>query len=216
MYKVVKRILDFIFSLFILPFVILLIALVGVAIKIEDRGPIFYIDNRLGKDGKIFKMYKLRSMRVNAPDIRFKDGSTYDSPDDERVTKIGKLIRKTSIDEIPQAFNVLKGDMSIIGPRPDSASSLTYYTEKERVIFEVRPGITGYNQVINRKSTGTEVKFKNDIIYVNNISFLFDLKIFIMTIKSVLFSKNVYREESTAENRDAIIDELKQEEPTSV
>ena len=160
MYKVIKRILGFIFSLILMPFILLLIIIVGIAIKIEDRGPIFYFADRIGRDGKIFKMFKFRSMKVNAPDIRLEDGSTYNSDNDERVTKVGKFLRKTSIDEIPQAINILKGDMAFVGPRPDSAMWLNNYTKEERAILKVRPGITGYNQAINRNSVGTKEKIK--------------------------------------------------------
>ncbi|HHK5532465.1 TPA: sugar transferase [Bacillus mobilis] len=194
MYKVIKRIIGCIFSLILMPFILLLIIIVGAAIKIEDRGPVFYFADRIGKDGKIFKMFKFRSMKVNAPDIRLEDGSTYNSDNDERVTKVGKFLRKTSIDEIPQAINILKGDMAFVGPRPDSAMWLNNYTKEERIILKVRPGITGYNQAINRNSVGTKEKIKNDIIYVQNVSFLFDIKILIMTVKSVILSKNIYRE----------------------
>ena len=182
MYRIIKRILDILFSLILLPIVFIFVILIGIAIKIEDGGPIFYLSDRIGKDGKIFKMIKFRSMKVNAPDIRLKDGSTYNSENDERVTRIGKFIRKTSIDEIPQAINILKGDMSFVGPRPDSAMWLNNYTEEERIILTVRPGITGYNQAINRNSVGTKEKLKNDIIYVKNMSFLFDFKILLMTV----------------------------------
>lgn len=195
MYRIIKRILDILFSLILLPIVFIFVILIGIAIKIEDGGPIFYLSDRIGKDGKIFKMIKFRSMKVNAPDIRLKDGSTYNSENDERVTRIGKFIRKTSIDEIPQAINILKGDMSFVGPRPDSAMWLNNYTEEERIILTVRPGITGYNQAINRNSVGTKEKLKNDIIYVKNMSFLFDFKILLMTVKGVLLSRNVYRDE---------------------
>ncbi len=195
MYSTIKRILDIIFSLLMLPFILALILFVGIAIKAEDRGPIFYFSDRIGKDGKIFKMFKFRSMKVNAPDIRLEDGSTYNSDNDERVTKVGKLLRKTSIDEIPQAINILKGDMAFVGPRPDSAMWLNNYTEEERIILTVRPGITGYNQAINRNAVGTKEKLQNDIIYVNNMSLLFDLKILFMTVKSVFLSKNIYRDE---------------------
>ncbi|MGH0423512.1 sugar transferase [Bacillus pretiosus] len=209
MYKVIKRILGFIFSLILMPFILLLIIIVGIAIKIEDRGPIFYFADRIGRDGKIFKMFKFRSMKVNAPDIRLEDGSTYNSDNDERVTKVGKFLRKTSIDEIPQAINILKGDMAFVGPRPDSAMWLNNYTKEERTILKVRPGITGYNQAINRNSVGTKEKIKNDIIYVQNISFLFDIKILILTVKSVLLSKNIYREGKSDIDTKEINDEMK-------
>lgn len=194
MYNKVKRVIDFCISLIILPIVLLLLVIVGIAIKLEDRGPIFYMGKRIGYHGKIFKMFKFRSMKVNAPDLRYADGSTYNSEDDPRVTKVGRFLRKTSIDEIPQLLNVLIGDMALIGPRPDSAFYLSEYTDEERVILNVRPGITGYNQAINRNAVGTKEKLKNDIYYVQNMSFFFDVKIIFMTIKCVLFSKNVYRD----------------------
>lgn len=194
MYNKVKRVIDFCISLIILPIVLALLLVVGIAIKLEDRGPIFYMGERIGYHGKIFKMFKFRSMKVNAPDLRYADGSTYNSEDDPRVTKVGRFLRKTSIDEIPQLLNVLIGDMALIGPRPDSAFYLSEYTDEERVILNVRPGITGYNQAINRNAVGTKEKLKNDIYYVQNMSFFFDVKIIFMTIKCVLFSKNVYRD----------------------
>lgn len=193
MYLKFKRVMDFLLACLLLPLLIIVLFLAYICIKLEDGGPIFYMADRIGKDGKIFKMYKLRSMKVNAPDIRLEDGSTYNSEDDPRVTKFGKFARKTSIDEIPQLINVIKGEMSFIGPRPDSASWLPNYTAEERVILNVRPGITGYNQAVNRNSVGTKEKIANDMIYVENVSFLFDIKIIFWTLKTVLFSKNVYR-----------------------
>lgn len=199
MYNSVKRGIDFVFSLIILPFLLIMIVIVGAAIKLEDRGPIFYLGERIGFHGKIFKMFKFRSMKVNAPDLRYSDGSTYNADDDPRVTKVGKFLRKTSIDEVPQFLNVLFGDMAFIGPRPDSAFYLSEYTPEERIILTVRPGITGYNQAINRNAVGTKEKLQNDIYYVKHMSFLFDIKIIFMTIRSVLFSKNVYRAETNNE-----------------
>lgn len=165
-YSSVKRLLGIVFSLIALPFVLILIVVVGLAIKIEDGGPIFYMASRIGRNGKIFKMFKFRSMKVDAPDIRMDDGSTYNAENDPRVTKVGRFIRKTSIDELPQILNILIGDMAWIGPRPDSASYLDKYTEEERQILSVRPGVTGWNQAINRNSVGTKEKLQNDIYYV--------------------------------------------------
>lgn len=209
MYKIIKRIFDFLFSIVLMPVVLLLMLIIGVAIKIEDQGPIFYFADRIGKDGRIFKMIKFRSMKVNAPDIRLEDGSTYSSDNDSRVTKVGRFIRKTSIDEIPQAINILKGDMSFIGPRPDSAIWLSNYTVEERVILKVRPGITGFNQAINRNLVGTKEKIKNDMIYVNNMSFMFDIKILLITIKSVTLLKNIYRQETPNSNEVTVKPEVK-------
>ncbi len=188
-----KRLIDFIISLIALPFVLLLCLFVWIAIKIDDGGPLFYMASRIGKGGKIFKMFKFRSMKVNAPDIRMEDGSTYNAADDPRVTKVGEFLRKTSIDEIPQLLNVFLGHMALIGPRPDSAFYLEHYTPEERVILTVRPGITGWNQAINRNSVGTKEKLQADIYYVNHLSFLFDLKVLWLTVKTVLSHKSVYR-----------------------
>lgn len=195
MYNYVKRIIDILVSLLILPFLLILIVIVGIAVLLDDHGPLFYRPERIGYRGKIFKMIKFRSMKVNAPDYRLNDGSTYNSQNDVRVTRVGKFLRKSSIDELPQFINVLIGDMTLIGPRPDSAFYLSHYTEAERIILKVRPGITGYNQAINRNAVGTKEKLKNDIIYVQNISFKFDLKIIFLTIKSILHSENVFRED---------------------
>ena len=181
-----KRLIDFIIALIAFPFVLLLCIFVWLAIKLDDGGPLFHMASRIGRDGKIFKMFKFRSMIVNAPDLRMEDGSTYNAEDDPRVTKVGKFLRKTSLDEIPQLFNVLIGDMALIGPRPDSAYYLEYYTTEERVILTVRPGITGWNQAINRNSVGTKEKLQADIFYVEHLSFGFDLKVIWLTIKMVL------------------------------
>lgn len=193
MYKYIKRFMDLILAVVALPCLVISIFFVGLVIKIEDRGPVFYKAARIGKQGKIFAMYKFRSMKVNAPDLRLSDGSTYNSEDDPRVTKVGKFIRKTSIDEIPQLINILIGQMSFIGPRPDSAIWLDNYTDEERIILSVVPGISGYNQVISRNRSSTKEKLQNDIYYVKHQSFSLDTWIFIETIKAVLLSKNVYR-----------------------
>lgn len=188
-----KRVIDFLAALLALPIVLLVCLGVWIAIKCDDSGPLFHMASRIGKDGRIFKMYKFRSMIVNAPDLRMEDGSTYNSDDDPRVTKVGKFLRKTSIDEIPQLLNVLIGDMALIGPRPDSAFYLAHYTPEERVILTVRPGITGWNQAINRNSVGTKEKLQADIYYVQNMSIWFDIKVIWLTIKAVLANKDVYR-----------------------
>lgn len=188
-----KRLIDFCISLVALPFVLLLCLFVGIAIKLDDGGPIFYKAQRIGRKGKIFGMYKFRSMKVNAPDLRMEDGSCYNAADDPRVTKVGKFMRETSIDELPQLLNVFLGDMALIGPRPDSAFYLEHYTPEERVILTVRPGITGWNQAINRNSVGTKEKLQADIYYVEHLNFMFDMKVLWLTVKTVLSHKDVYR-----------------------
>lgn len=195
MYKLFfKRFLDIVISLLAMPFVLLFIIIFGVFIKLEDGGPIFYNAERVGQYGNPFKMIKLRSMKVNAPDIRLEDGSTYNSEDDPRVTKTGKIIRKLSIDEFPQFINVLIGDMSIIGPRPDPLDWLEKYPEDVKNFLNVKPGITGYSQAYFRNSVDGYEKMKNDSYYEKNYSFLLDIKIFIKTVLSVIRSENMYKE----------------------
>lgn len=192
-YLILKKTIDIICSLFALSFVSIVIIIAGILIKFEDKGPVLYKSKRVGKNGEIFDMYKLRSMYVNAPDIRLEDGSTYNSDSDIRVTKIGRFLRKTSIDELPQVINILKGDMSIIGPRPSTPYWLTICKEEEKEILIVAPGLTGYNQAYFRNSISDEEKYKNDLYYVRNISFTFDLKIFFKTIFTILKREKVYK-----------------------
>ena len=133
-------------------------------------------------------------MKVNAPDIRLADGSTYNGDDDPRVTRVGKFIRKTSIDELPQILNVFVGQMSIIGPRPDPEDWLDKYTEEERVFLKVRPGITGYSQAYFRNDADGKEKIKNDVYYAQNCSLWLDVKIFFKTIATVLKRENTYKD----------------------
>lgn len=186
-----KRIVDFIIGLCALPFVVLTIVIVGPFIYYEDRGPIFYKAKRIAKGGKIFSMYKFRSMIMNAPDIRLENGDTYNGEDDPRVTKVGRFMRKTSIDEIPQFLNVLNGTMSFIGPRPDTPDFLHVYEEQYPAVLTIKPGITGYNQAYFRNSIDGAEKMKNDNYYAEHLSFWMDVKIMFKTIKTVLFRENV-------------------------
>jgi undecaprenyl phosphate N,N'-diacetylbacillosamine 1-phosphate transferase len=188
----IKRILDILISIIALPIFVLFYIIIGLFIKLEDKGPILYVADRIGKDGKIFRMYKFRSMKVNAPVILNADGSTYNAKDDERVTRIGRFIRETSIDEIPQIINVLKGDMSIIGPRASLASALSTYQDDERDKMKVRPGITGYTQAYFRNGLTNREKRIKDAWYANNVSFWLDVRIFIRTIFTVLRHENIY------------------------
>lgn len=176
-----------------------LIAFIFVApiIYFTDRGPVFYNAERRGKNGKTFKMYKFRSMMVNAPDIRNADGSTFNSENDPRVTKIGRIMRKTSIDELPQFINVLKGDMSMIGPRPTLAKKPFSECDPKTIKrYDVRPGITGYSQAYFRNSITQDEKFMHDCYYVENLTFMMDVKIVFKTIASVLLRKNINVEQS--------------------
>lgn len=184
--KIIKRILDFILALCGLIVLIIPMIIVAIAIKLESKGPVIFKQDRLGYKGKVYKMYKFRSMCVGAE----KTGSgVYSDKNDARVTKVGKFIRATSIDELPQLVNVLKGDMALIGFR----SPLTYhpwtwdkYTEEQKKMFNVRPGITGWAQIHGRKTVEWNKRIELNVWYAENVSFLLDLKILFMTVFKVL------------------------------
>ena len=195
--KYVKRGLDLLGALLLSPFVLLIGLVVGPLIYLEDHGTIFYKAKRRGLNASVFEMYKFRSMKMNAPDIRNKDNSTYNSPDDPRITRIGRVLRKTSVDELPQIINILKGDMSFIGPRPITIDKpVEEYDEKRRIRLTVRPGITGYQQAYYRNSIGQEQKFEMDAEYAQKVSFAMDLKILFKTVQTVLMRKNIYNTEN--------------------
>ena len=195
MYKtVIKRFIDLMIGIIALPFFGILLIIIAPIIHFTDKGPVFYNAERIGRNGKLFKMYKFRSMHVNAPDIRLADGSTYNGADDPRVTKIGKFMRATSIDEVPQILNMLNGTMSLIGPRPDPPDWLERYPEDIRVFLTVRPGITGYCQAYWRNGADGEEKMKADAYYATHVSFIFDIKIFIKTILMVRGHSNTYKD----------------------
>lgn len=190
-----KRALDIILCLIAFPFFCVFYVILAPIIYLTDKGPVFYIAPRVGRNGKVFNMYKFRSMRVNAPDIRNADGSTYNGADDPRVTKIGKLMRQTSLDETPQIINVLKGDMSLCGPRAFLVNKNIKYEEADlnyRKRLAVRPGITGYSQAYYRNSISLEQKIEYDCYYVDHLSFAMDLKVIFQTIASVLKHENIY------------------------
>ena len=191
--KYIKRLLDFLLALIATPFVLLVIAVMAPFIYLEDRGPVFYNATRRGRKGKNFKMFKLRSMYVNSPDLKTADGSTFNSAKDPRVTKIGRFMRKTSIDELPQILNVLIGDMSFIGPRPPLVNvPYEEMSELAKKRMEMRPGITGYVQAFYRNSIGHDEKVRLACYYVDNVSFALDVKILLQTVKSVLKRENIY------------------------
>ena len=181
----IKRLLDIVISLcvFVILFPVLLIT--AIAIKLESKGPVIFKQIRLGKNAKEFTIYKFRSMVQNAEHT---GSGVYSGKDDARVTKVGRIIRATSIDELPQVVNILNGDMSLIGPRPP----LTYhpwtineYTDEQRRMFEVRPGITGWAQIHGRKHVEWNKRIELNVWYVDHMSFFLDVKIFFMTIFKV-------------------------------
>lgn len=194
-----KRLIDFLIALVALPFFLIVLVFMAPLIYLTDKGPVFYNAQRIGKDGKLFKMYKFRSMYVDAPDIRLADGSTYNGEDDPRVTPIGRFMRKTSIDELPQILNILVGEMSLIGPRPDPPDWLDRYPEDIKVFLTVRPGITGYSQAYYRNSADGYQKMEHDAYYARNCSFILDVKIFFKTFATVLLAENTYKDTENEE-----------------
>ena len=181
-----KRVLDILLAILVLLVPLPLYLVIAVAIKVDSKGPVLFKQERLGKDGRVFRMYKFRSMCMDAE--RMGQG-VYSDKSDNRVTRVGRILRATSMDELPQAINVLKGDMSFIGPRPP----LTYhpwpledYTEEQRRMFDVRPGITGWAQIHGRKAIGWDERIGLSVYYVDHLSFGLDAKIFFLTIPKVL------------------------------
>ncbi len=189
-YYPVKSIIEWIFAGMLFLLVLPILFILGILIKLEDpTGPIFFIQERVGKDSEIFNMYKLRSMK-NPTTINNKELSY-----DERMLKIGQFIRKLSLDELPQLINVLKGDMSFIGPRPLLVYYLPCYNETELHRHDVKPGISGWAQVNGRNNLSWEERFALDVEYVEKCSFLFDIKIVLITIKKVLMKADIVEKE---------------------
>ncbi|MFP3846989.1 sugar transferase [Priestia filamentosa] len=192
-----KRTIDLVIGILALPVFFFFYIIVALAIKLDDGGPIFYCNDRLGKGLKKYKMYKFRSMVINAADIRNKDGSTFNSMNDARLTRVGRVIRKLSIDELPQILNVIKGDMSLIGPRPSPCGNTHLYSEEYMQKFNIRPGVTGYTQAFFRNNASIEQKQKSDIYYVKHMSFLLDVKVLLKTFSTVLKQQGLYTNEKS-------------------
>ena len=183
--KCVKRVLDFILALIAIILLMPVYIIISILVLIFMGRPILFKQQRPGKDGKVFNMYKFRTM-TNKKDL---NGNLL--PDEERINKFGKILRKTSLDELPEIFCILLGSMSFIGPRPLLVKYLPYYTEEENHRHDVRPGLTGLAQIRGRNLVNWEERFKFDIEYVENISFISDIKIAFNTIKAVIKSEGV-------------------------
>ena len=180
-----KRLFDFLATLLALFFLLPVILLVAILIRFKLGSPILFTQKRPGLNGKTFKMMKFRTML----DGKDKQGNLL--PDDERMTKFGALLRSTSLDELPGLFNVLKGDMSLVGPRPLLVQYLPLYSDEQARRHNVRPGITGWAQVNGRNAISWEQKFKFDVWYVDNQSILIDLKILLLTVKKVFIRDGI-------------------------
>lgn len=196
-----KRTFDVVVSVLALPVVVVASVFVWAGVKLEDGGPLFYRAQRRGRRGVTFTMFKFRSMAVDAPDRRNPDGSTFAGVEDSRVTRVGRVLRKTSVDELPQFFNVLRGDMSLVGPRPNMAGrAWSELGPLERKRLLVRPGITGLTQARHRNSVSAREKDVWDCRYVDALSFSLDLRILFETATAVVSARNVHAVENVAEH----------------
>ncbi len=190
----IKRFVDILGSFIGIIILSPLFILVAICIKVTSEGPVFFKQKRLGKDGKVFDIIKFRTMIVNAEKIG--DGLTVKSEDDPRITKVGKLLRKTSLDELPQLINVLKGDMSLVGPRPP----VTYfpydgyenYPEWAKRRFDMRPGMTGLAQITVRNSVVWDKRIVIDNIYIDEFNILLDTKILLLTVARIIKPQSIY------------------------
>ncbi|MCR5671858.1 MAG: sugar transferase [Butyrivibrio sp.] len=187
-----KRLLDILISLVILILFCWLYIILAILVRVKLGSPVLFKQPRPGKDEKIFNMYKFRTMTDE------KDANGKLLPDKDRLTKFGKLLRKTSLDELPELFCILKGDMSFIGPRPLLVEYLPYYTEREKLRHTVRPGLTGLAQASGRNTVDWDTRFELDATYVENLSFLMDLKVIAMTFKTVFGHSEQVAEDTNA------------------
>ena len=189
-----KRIMDIVISLIALIILSPVFLIIAISIKIESRGPVFFVHKRIGKNGKIMKMYKFRTMVPNAEELikeftqqqlkEFKENFKLEN--DPRITKVGKFLRKTSLDELPQLINILKGELSIIGPRPVIGEELEKYGENKSKFLSVTPGLTGYWAANGRSNTSYEQRMDMELYYIDNMSWKMDVKVFFKTIVSVV------------------------------
>lgn len=193
-YIKIKRVIDVILASVALILLSPLFAIIAIAIKIDSKGPVFFAHKRIGKNGKIIKLYKFRSMVINAEELiksftpeqmrEYKEN--YKLTNDPRITKVGKFLRKTSLDELPQLINIINGDLSIIGPRPLVADELEKYGVNKDKFLSVTPGLTGYWAANGRSNTTYEQRMKMELYYIDNLSLKMDIKVFFKTILSVV------------------------------
>lgn len=193
-YRYIKRFMDVILATIALVVLSPIFLIIAIAIKIESKGPVFFKHTRIGKNGKIIKLYKFRSMVINAEELiksftpeqmrEYKEN--YKLTNDPRITKVGKFLRKTSLDELPQLINIINGDLSIIGPRPVVADELEKYGVNKDKFLSVTPGLTGYWAANGRSNTTYEQRMEMELYYIDNLSLKMDIKVFFKTILSVL------------------------------
>ena len=194
--RIIKCLMDVSLSVLSLILSWPLFLLIAVLIKFNSKGPVLFRQVRLGKDGKPFTCYKFRTMYVGAPDLRNPDGSTFNAQDDPRVTRVGRYLRKTTLDELPQFINVLKGDTSLVGPRPDPVDALEFYSERDRKRLTVKPGMTGWAFIHGRNTLPLDRRRELDVEYVETYSLLLDVKILLRTIPQVVLRRDVFTQPS--------------------
>ena len=197
--RMVKRVFDLLVTIFLLPVSLLIMLFIAISIKIEDRGPILFRQKRVGENGRMFNMYKFRTMVPEAEELRHLVENTdeegnliYKSDHDPRVTRVGRFLRKTSLDELPQLLNILKGEMSLVGPRPEMPYLVEMYEPWQRKRFAVPQGITGWWQVNGRSDKPMHLNTEDDLYYVQNYSLLLDIQILLKTVLVVLRGKGAF------------------------
>jgi undecaprenyl phosphate N,N'-diacetylbacillosamine 1-phosphate transferase len=192
-YKSIKYFIDKFVIIIFSPLLFILFTLLSLTLLVFQGRPIFYVSDRVGENLKNYRMFKFRTMKNHSIDLRNQDGTTFNSTKDQRLTKIGSFLRKFSLDEIPQIINIIKGEMSFIGPRPDLPDQISIYKSNNLSLerFKIKPGITGYAQVNGRNSISIKIRNDLDIYYIKNLTFMLDMYIIFKTILNVLFSKNI-------------------------
>lgn len=200
--EIIKRALDLVLGAFVLVLTLPLHLAIAALIKIDTSGPVFFTEQRLGLNGEPFKVFKYRTMVVDAVAIRATDGSWENPEVDPRVTRAGKFLRKTSLDELPQLINVLRGEMSLVGPRPDPVAALEIYEPGDFARLTVRPGLTGWAAIHGRKAIVLRRRRELDLEYIAQRSLRMDLKILFLTIPAVLRSDGVFSERDRGRSDD--------------
>jgi undecaprenyl phosphate N,N'-diacetylbacillosamine 1-phosphate transferase len=188
--RLIKQIFDIFFSIAGIIILSPLFIIITILIKLDDRGPIFFRQERAGKNCWLFKVYKFRTMVMGAEK---KGAGVFVLKDDPRITRVGKILRHTSLDELPQLFNILKGEMSVVGPRPALPYQIDNYTDRQKQRLKVKPGITGWSQVKGRSSLTWPERIEQDLWYIDNWSLWLDIKIILITVKVVFERENLYK-----------------------
>lgn len=187
-----KKGIDKVAAVFLIVLLSPLLAIIALAVRLDSGRPVLFRQMRLGYQGKCFSILKFRTMVPDAVDLRNPDGSTYNAPDDARVTRVGKILRTLSFDELPQLFNIVKGEMSFIGPRPDLPEFISVYDERQMHKLDVLPGVTGLAQVNGRNEIPYARRLEYDLRYIERFSLLLDAKILLKTIANVACAKGLY------------------------